>query len=205
VDEVVVDRDGLATYAPAFLDPARADGLLHALSSTCAWSQEFLTMYGKQIPFPRLTAWYGDPDATYRYSGTLHVPRPWIAELSGVRDQLAAHTTTRFNSVLLNQYRTGDDGMSWHSDDEPELGEQPFIASVSLGATRTFQLRHRGDGAVVSVRLEHGSLLLMSGSLQHAWTHRIPKERASTGARVNLTFRVTGSAPRMGQWLRRRR
>jgi alkylated DNA repair dioxygenase AlkB len=187
--EVVIERDGLATYDRYFLDLTRADRLFHALLSKAAWSQEFLKMYGKRIAFPRLTAWYSDAGASYCYSGIQNEPHPWLPELKAVREELFLRTGTRFNSVLLNQYRNGDDSLSWHADDEIELGPTPIIASVSLGVTRSFDLKHR-DGTAVSLAMEHGSLLLMSGALQTCWKHRVPKERAIRGSRINLTFRV---------------
>jgi alkylated DNA repair dioxygenase AlkB len=187
--EVLVDRDGLITYDRYFLEPRVADHLFHSLLGGTDWQQEFLRMYGKRIPFPRLTAWYGDADAVYKYSGVSNKPLPWTGELKEIRDALVRRTGVRFNSVLLNQYRTGEDSLSWHADNEPELGVKPIIASVSLGAIRSFDLRHI-DGAKISVDLEHGSLLLMSGDLQRYWRHRVPKERNVSSPRINLTFRV---------------
>jgi alkylated DNA repair dioxygenase AlkB len=200
--EVVINHDGLATYDRYFLDPTRADHIFNALLSKAAWSQEFLNMYGKRIPFPRLTAWYGDPNASYSYSGVRNEPAAWLPELATLRNELLLRTGIRFNSVLLNQYRNGDDSLSWHSDNEPELGTEPTIASVSLGVSRLFELKHRTESTVVPIRLDHGSLLLMSGSLQAHWTHRIPKERAITRSRINLTFRVIDADLRAPKSLR---
>jgi alkylated DNA repair dioxygenase AlkB len=187
---IVLDRDGLVTYDPYFLNPETADRAYHSILSGSAWTQEFLKMYGRRIPFPRLTAWYGDSGAAYTYSGVRNEPHQWTPELRELRDRLAQRIGVRFNSVLLNQYRDGQDGLSWHSDDEPELGDEPLIASLSLGAVRQFQLKHREDGELVSISLEHGSLLVMSGETQRRWQHRVPKERNVKSARINLTFRV---------------
>ena len=184
------DADGRAAYDPDFLEPAYADGLLDRLQAEIDWQQEFVNMYGRRLAVPRLTAWYGDPGAVYTYSRIENKPNPWTASLRELRHKLRSSTGIRFNSVLLNHYRNGDDGVSWHADDEPELGPQPVIASVSLGATRTFQLQHNIAKTRRSIPLTHGSLLLMSGPLQHCWKHQVPKERSVRAERINLTFRV---------------
>lgn len=186
---VVLERDGLVTYEPRFLDPASADLAFDAVLGETAWAQDHLTIAGRRIPFPRLTAWYGDPGAAYTYSGVRNEPRPWIDVLETLRRRVSARVGVRFTSVLLNQYRGGDDGMGWHADDEPELGPQPIIASLSLGAERTFQLKHRDDAELLALALEHGSLLVMAGATQHRWLHRVPKQKSARGVRLNLTFR----------------
>jgi alkylated DNA repair dioxygenase AlkB len=153
-------------------------------------------MFGREVTAPRLTAWFGDPHASYVYSGVRHDPVPWTPTLADLRARVERATEHAFNSVLLNFYRDGEDSVSWHSDDEPELGAQPVIASLSLGATRVFQLKHkrRADLARVDIELSHGSLLLMSGNCQSHWKHQIPKRRGRTrpGPRINLTFRRVG-------------
>ena len=140
---------------------------------------------------PRLAAWYGDRDAVYRYSGLVNQPLPWFPELLVIRHCVQQYTGLNFDGVLLNFYRTGQDSMGWHSDDEKELGENPVIASVSLGASRRFLLRHRrcSDLPVYEVNLEHGSLLLMQGATQKNWQHSVPKMRNQDSPRLNLTFR----------------
>ncbi|MBV8371035.1 MAG: alpha-ketoglutarate-dependent dioxygenase AlkB [Candidatus Eremiobacteraeota bacterium] len=187
---ILVERDGLVTYDPYFLDPDTAERAFHLLQSDIEWSQEFLKMYGRRIPFPRLTAWYGDSGAAYTYSGVRNEPHRWTPALRDLQGRLVERMGVRFNSVLLNYYRHGQDSLSWHADDEPELGDEPIIASLSLGAVREFQLKHRIDGEVVSVPLEPGSLLVMSRETQRFWCHRVPKERNVHSARINLTFRV---------------
>ncbi len=147
-------------------------------------------MFGRRIAIPRLTAWHGDPGAVYTYSGLRNEPRPWTPALAELRARLADRLGVRFTSVLLNWYRSGADGMSWHADDEPELGSEPTIASLSLGATRRFELKHRADGERIAVPLDHGSLLVMTGETQHCWLHRVPKQPRIAGGRINLTFRV---------------
>lgn len=187
---VVLARDGLVTYDPHFLDRATADAAFRILVSGIAWAQESLTIYGRRIPFPRLTAWYGDPGAVYTYSGIRNDPQRWTAPLRDLRDRLERRLGARFNSVLLNQYRHGAESMGWHTDDEPELGDEPLIASLSLGAVREFQLKHRSAGTRIALALGHGSLLLMSGQTQRHWLHRLPKAPGVPGIRINLTFRA---------------
>jgi alkylated DNA repair dioxygenase AlkB len=173
-----------------FLPPARADEVRDLLLAEVAWQQQSIRMFGRWIPEPRLTAWYGDPGATYRYSGRDNVPLPWLPVLAELRDAAEAAAGTGFNSVLVNRYRDGADAMGWHSDDERELGQRPVIASVSLGATRRMQFRPRGGGpTALAVDLPHGSLLVMAGDTQTTYQHRIPRTTAAPGERINLTFR----------------
>jgi len=147
-------------------------------------------MFGRQVDSPRLSCWMGDPAARYRYSGTEFVPQPWHPALLPLRDQLAAFCGHAFNSVLLNRYRDGDDGMGWHSDNEPELGPAPVIASLSLGAGRRFLLRRRDDHAKkAEVLLDHGDLLVMGGQTQRLYQHCLPKSARPLAERLNLTFR----------------
>ncbi|HEX3464497.1 MAG TPA: alpha-ketoglutarate-dependent dioxygenase AlkB [Candidatus Elarobacter sp.] len=186
----VVAKHGLVTYEPAFLAPAEAAALLGELLGEVTWRQEHLRIHGRAIPFPRLAAWYGDPGALYTYSGIENRPQSWTPALARLRDRLRAATGAVFNSALLNLYRTGSDSMGWHADDEPELGPQPVIASVSLGAARRFELRSRETGETRRVVLEHGSLLVMSGETQHCWKHQVPKEPTVRAPRINLTFRT---------------
>jgi alkylated DNA repair dioxygenase AlkB len=128
---------------PAFFSIAEADRLLRELRETTAWRRETITLYGKDIEIPRLTAWYGDQGTTYVYSGIKNVPLPWTPALLEVKRAVEPPSGVVFNGVLLNRYRTGRDSVSWHADDESEFGERPVIASVSLGGTRTFQLKHK--------------------------------------------------------------
>jgi alkylated DNA repair dioxygenase AlkB len=173
-----------------FLVPANADGLLRSLLATVSWEQGKVRFFGREVAEPRLTAWCGD--ASYTYSGrTLHA-MSWPAPLTDLGSQLQAFARTPFNSVLLNRYRTGEDSMGFHSDDEPELGRNPTIASVSLGTTRRFLLRpKRASAALARLTLElaHGDLLIMGGTCQHLFRHAVPKQRAVSGERLNLTFR----------------
>lgn len=173
--------------------PAAADEMLAVLRSRIDWQQEDIVIFGERRRVPRLVAWHGDPGTAYTYSGTAHEPLPWTPELQRVRHRAEELTGHRYNSVLLNLYRDGRDGMGWHADDEPELGERPAIASVSLGATRRFRLRHRRrTEARCGLDLAHGDLLLMSGGTQHAWQHALAKTARLVGERINLTYRWVG-------------
>ncbi|MFO0809982.1 MAG: alpha-ketoglutarate-dependent dioxygenase AlkB [Gemmataceae bacterium] len=182
--------DADVTLHRDFFPRAAADALLESLQRSIAWEQQHITLFGKSIPMPRLTAWYGDPGASYTYSRRTFEPRPWTAELLAIKRAVELASETAFNSVLLNLYRGERESMAWHADDEPELGMNPLIASVSLGAARRFQLRHNVTRAVRTIELSHGSLLVMAGPTQHHWKHRVPKETRPHGPRVNLTFRV---------------
>ena len=176
---------------PQALPPGDADQRFSALRSRIDWQQEDILIFGERRRVPRLVAWHGDPGTTYMYSGTVHEPVPWTADLLWIRARVEALTGQRFNSVLLNLYRDGRDGMGWHADDEPELGRNPVIASVSLGATRRFCLRHRRRKDLkLDLLLPHGSLLCMGGATQHHWVHALPKTRRPVGERINLTLRL---------------
>ena len=185
-----VIADGRLRYWACAFDPQQSDRLLRELRRGIEWQQEEILIFGRRRRVPRLVAWHGDPLARYTYSGTRHEPLPWTAALLEIRARVEALTGDTFNSVLLNLYRDGADSMGWHADDEPELGRNPQIASVSLGATRRFRLQHRRrKSEVLSLDLGHGSLLLMAGETQHHWRHCVPKTAAPVGERINLTFR----------------
>lgn len=184
--------DGEVTYCPVFFSRQESEGYLQVLRDSIAWRQEAIRLFSRELPQPRLTAWYGDAGAIYTYSGLTNHPLPWTPELLAIKACCEAVAETEFNSVLLNYYRDGQDSMGWHQDNEPELGDHPIIASVSFGATRRFQFRHkkRKDLAPITVELEHGSLLLMQGTTQTYWKHQVPKTAQPVGARINLTFRL---------------
>lgn len=176
-------------YYPHYLPETLANALLDALYEELSWSQESLRMYGKTIPFPRLMAWYGEPGTAYRFSGKTHHPQEPIAQLRALMELLQTDFGKPYNAVLANAYRGGSDSMSWHSDNEPELGPEPFIASISLGASRTFRMRHKTSKTSQSLSLNHGSLLIMKGRSQEDWEHCIPKTKKPVDLRINLTFR----------------
>lgn len=192
-------------YWPNFFSPEEATDLHVRLQQEIQWEQGSLRMYGKEILFPRLMAWYGEQGRAYRFSGKTYEPLPYTELLASIQShlhqqikghgQLAPFLPQQgFNSVLLNWYRHGQDSMSWHSDDEPELGPQPFIASLSLGASRWFHFRSKVYKEEKSVTqkflLEHGSLLLMYGDSQATTQHALPKTKKVLGDRINLTFRT---------------
>ena len=178
---VLVDPDFVAA-------PERA-ALFEAVRREVPWETHLIRLFGREIPSPRLSCWIGDPDATYVYSGTRFEPRPWTPRLAALRERVAAATGARFNSVLANLYRDGRDGMGFHADDEPELGDAPVIASLSLGATRRFVLKRRRGAGRFELPLEDGTLLVMRGATQRHWNHALPKTAKPAGPRINLTFR----------------
>jgi alkylated DNA repair dioxygenase AlkB len=141
-----------------------------------------------------LTAWFGDGGEPYTYSGLTLKPHPWSSDLMDLKSQCDDKGGVRFNSMLANLYRDGKDSVSWHSDDEPELGRNPTIASISLGAERRFDLRHKKTGETIKEILPSGSLVIMSGECQHHWIHQIAKTKKVTDPRINLTFRVITQA-----------
>ncbi len=170
---------------------APPDIVFRELLETTAWQQREMNIYGRKVLQPRLTAWYGDPDRAYIYSGIRNVPLPWSNLLLVLKGTIEDCTGERFNSVLLNYYRDNNDSMGFHSDDERELGPNPVIASLSFGDTRTFLFKHkkRNDFEIIPVVLTNGSLLLMKGATQTFWKHAINRERRPCGPRINLTFR----------------
>lgn len=177
---------------------ARADDLLECLKYELAWQRPELTLYGRRHPIPRSQVWMGDPEASYRYSQQDFQPEPWHPAVHEFRDRVqslvAEHDpSAHFNSVLLNRYAVGDERMGWHSDDEPELGEAPLVAAVSLGAERPLRFRYRhGARQAFNVWLPHASLLVMGRGCQHALQHAL-LPRAIPGVRFSLTFRQVGT------------
>lgn len=176
-------------YQPGWLPPAVAGALMQRLLREIPWTQHQVRMFGRELPSPRLSAWIGDADAVYTYSRVRHQPAPWTPALAQLRERLQVELGARFNSVLANRYRDGRDSMGWHADDEPELGREPLIASISLGAVRRMRFRARDRSAVAAIDLADGSLLLMGGRTQTLYQHAVDKTRADTGERINLTFR----------------
>jgi alkylated DNA repair dioxygenase AlkB len=187
--------DAELTLWPAAFDAATADRCYAELHAGIDWRDEELLIFGRRRAVPRRVAWHGDPDARYTYSGTTHEPQPWTPALEAIRTQVNRLAGHAFNAVLLNLYRDGRDGMGWHADDEPELGVDPVIASVSLGAERRFRLKHRRlPDARLDILLPHGSLLVMAGATQRHWVHALPKTEAPVDPRINLTFRRVAGA-----------
>ena len=183
-----LEDGGLLLYWPAWLDRDAADRAFETLRDEIAWERRSIRLMGKEILQPRLVAWHGD--AAYTYSGLTLEPHPWTPLLATLRDRAAADAGALFNTVLLNMYRDGLDSMGMHQDDEEELGTDPIIGSVSLGATRRFVLRHAKKKRIgIDLALPHGSLLVMAGRTQHVYRHGLPKTTSPVGQRINLTFR----------------
>lgn len=181
----------IRVFDGVFRIPEETAALLGRLLAEVAWEQDVVTVFGARRPVPRLTAWVGDPGAVYTYSGLRMEPRPWTPLLRGIADRVEPLAGVRFNSVLCNRYRDGADTVGWHRDNEPELGPEPVIASVSFGATRRFLLRHRRDKRLrAELLLEDGTVIVMRGPTQREWHHCVPRTALPVGERVNLTFRV---------------
>ncbi|WP_018476527.1 alpha-ketoglutarate-dependent dioxygenase AlkB family protein [Pontibacter roseus] len=180
--------DAEVYYTPHLFTAAESDLYLERLTQEVDWQQESIRLFGKQQQLPRLTAWYGDKG--YTYSGLYNAPQPWLPVLLELKERVERVTGHRYNSVLLNYYRHGQDSMGWHSDDEKSLG--PGIASLSFGGERGFAFRHRRrkDLPPVKLTLRHGSLLLMQGATQQHWQHQLPKTSRPIAPRINLTFRT---------------
>lgn len=183
-------QNGEYIYIPNFFSFEESDHYFGALREKISWKQESMNMYGKQLPFPRLIAWYGDDKKPVSFSGITLDPVPWLPELVEIKNRIEPVAKIIFNTVLLNLYRNGKDSVGWHTDAEPELGKNPVIASVSFGATRKFQMRHMHTKEKVELELTPGSLLIMMGEMQHFWQHQVPKTARTVGERINLTFRI---------------
>ena len=188
--EIVIPDAEVFLY-PSLLSYHEANQLFDTLKKNIIWEKQKIKLYGEVHDVPRLTAWYGDPNKSYIYSGIKLNTNPWNAVLLKIREKIEKISKIKFNSVLLNLYRSGSDSVSWHSDDEPELGRNPVIGSLSLGETRQFQMKHKFNRDLKQkILLQHGSFLLMRGKTQHHWLHQIPKRKNLKGERINLTFRV---------------
>lgn len=175
---------------PHWLPAGEADALLRDLLATVPWETHRIRLFGREVDSPRLSCWIGDPHAAYTYSGTRFEPKPWPDALRSIRARVAAACGVEFNSVLANLYRDGRDAMGWHRDDERELGPQPVIASLSLGATRRFVLKHVADPSRRrAIDLAPGSLLVMRGETQRHYRHALPRTATPVRPRINLTFR----------------
>jgi len=181
---------GELTLFRGFLTPSESERYFQQLMAETPWTQDEIRIQGKLIPIPRLQSWYGDAGHFYTYSGITLAPVGWTALLEELRQRLFDTTRRSFNSLLINQYRNERDSVSWHADDERELGRNPVIASLSLGTARRFELKpKKSTRDKISITLESGDLLIMGGELQRHWLHQVPKEKAPCGPRLNLTFR----------------
>lgn len=201
-DEPVPQRipleDGELLLLPRWLGDIDVERLMQSLLAQVPWEQSVIQLYGRPVQIPRLNAWFGDPGCGYAYSGHRLPLHPWLPALAQLRERLQRELNVDTNSVLVNLYRDGQDSVAWHSDDEPELGRNPIIAAVSLGAERRFSLRHRRNKSLepLHLQLPSGSLLLMSGTTQHHWHHCLPKSTRVKAPRISLTFRQTRPAVR---------
>lgn len=191
VETICLDEKSRLIYIPDFLNLNEAIHYYHILSESLEWRREKIKMFGKELWQPRLLAWYADPGVNYTYSGIEHLPLAWTVPLMNLKSKIENYINNEFNSVLANFYRDGKDSMGWHSDDEKELGQQPIIASLSLGASRKFVFRPR-KGIVaekMTFNLVQGSLLIMEGKTQQHFQHALPKTSKPISGRINLTFR----------------
>lgn len=186
----LLPSDGEVYYYPAVFSEAERNEYFNILFSGIRWKQEPVKIFGREILQPRLTAWYGDPDKSYTYTGLTMQADQWVHPLIDIKKIADQYSGVESTSALLNLYRDGNDGLGWHRDNEKMLGTEPVIASVSLGAPRLFQLRnYHNKQQVISIELEPGSLLIMKGASQKNWEHRVPKSKNEHGARINITFR----------------
>lgn len=188
--ENLLPSGGAGFYFPGFLESDEADALFEFLHEKVPWSQQPVKMFGRTVWQPRLTAFYADDGVGYRYSGLSLQGLRWNEPLQLLKGKVEQACNWKFNSALLNLYRSGNDYMGWHRDNEKSLGREPVIASISLGATRKFQLRNYSTKKdLVSVELSHGDLMVLSGASQENWEHRLPKSPGQTNRRINITFR----------------
>ena len=184
--------DGSALYRSGFFNSGECEQMFRSINDETPWEARNIILFGKEVPQPRLACWYGD--LAYSYSGITLDPRPMTPTLLEVKQRCEEAASTRFNSVLVNLYRDGQDSMGLHADDEPELGPEPIIASVSFGGERNFRLRHRQSKELQQISLASGSLLVMSGLSQECWMHDVPKTKKFVEPRINLTFRYIHSS-----------
>lgn len=189
----IIQEDGIVQYVPGFLSPTASDQLIARSLREIAWAQDHIKLFGKSMPVPRMSAWFSSISASYRYSGLVHQPQVMPNFVRELLREVSKRTEINFNSILVNLYQDGTQSMGWHADDEPELGPDVSIASLSVGAERELRFRHRHDKDLrLAISLEHGSLLMMYPPLQEYWLHELPKRRSITEPRINFSFRVLG-------------
>lgn len=186
----LLPNDGTVYYYGKILNSKSASRIFDLLMKNILWKNDEVNIFGKCIITKRKAAWYGDSDYLYTYSNSTKQALPWTEELSWLRQIIKELIGTKFNSCLLNLYHNGNEGMGWHSDDEKSLGKNNTIASLSLGAERKFLFKHKQTKQIVSLLLEHGSLLVMKEATQSNWLHSLPKSKDVIDSRINLTFRT---------------
>ncbi|MCC1484516.1 alpha-ketoglutarate-dependent dioxygenase AlkB family protein [Winogradskyella immobilis] len=183
--------DAQLIYIPNVFSKIEADTYFNAIKTNTNWQHDNITVFGKTYKQPRLTALYGENNLSYSYSNITMHPRPFSKDLLKIKVKIEGISQHSFNTVLLNLYRNGNDSNGWHADNEKVLGENPIIASLSLGEARPFHFKHRTlKTERHKLLLEHGSLLIMKGAMQHHWLHQIAKTKKLIGERINLTFRT---------------
>ena len=185
----LLPQDGIVNYYKNLLTINEANHYFDCLLNTIEWKNDQAFIYGKLIITKRKVAWYGDTDFEYTYSKTTKRALPWTPELVELKKMIEDKTGEKFNSCLLNLYHNGDEGMAWHSDAEKELKKNGAIGSLSLGAERKFTFKHKETKETISLILENGSLLVMKGTTQSSWLHRLPPTKLISTPRINLTFR----------------
>lgn len=181
--------DGIVHYYGPVFTPETATAYFNRLMETIEWRNDEAVIFGKRIITKRKVAWYGDKDFAYTYSNATKTALPWTKELLELKQLSEEKTGEQYNSCLLNLYHTGSEGMAWHCDEERELKKNGAIASLSFGAERKFAFKHKISGERVDCFLEHGSLLVMKGTTQTHWLHRLPPTKKVQAPRINLTFR----------------
>ena len=186
----ILPKDGMVNYYGKLLDKKEADHYFEKLISTIQWKNDEAIIFGKKIITKRKVAWYGEKPFEYTYSKTTKSALPWTQELLELKSRIEQETGDTFNSCLLNLYHTGEEGMAWHSDGEADLKKNGSIASLSFGAERKFSFKHKRTKETVSLLLQHGSLLMMKGTTQQNWLHRLPPAKLIIKPRINLTFRT---------------
>lgn len=186
----LLSHNGEVYYYGCILDMRTSDSYLETLLTSIPWKNDEAIIYGKRIVTSRKMAWVGDTSYFYTYSGTTKKATPWTPLLLKLKAQVENLTNSSFNSCLLNLYHNGSEGMGWHSDDEKSLGNNTTIASVSFGAHRKFAFKHKMTKESRSIKLEHGSLLVMKGETQSYWQHSLLKSLLVQEPRINLTFRT---------------
>ena len=186
----ILPYDGEVYYEKCIWDKPNAENLFREMQQHLHWQHDELMMFGKKITTNRKVAWYGDKTYTYTYSRTTKTALLWHPLLLPIREKTETVTNASFNACLCNFYHHGNEGMTWHSDDDKEFGLNPTIASLSFGAERTFSFRHKITKEVISIILESGSVLLMKANTQSHWMHALPKSAKIKDPRINLTFRL---------------
>ncbi|MCD2422957.1 alpha-ketoglutarate-dependent dioxygenase AlkB [Niabella pedocola] len=182
--------DGIVNYYGRIFTPETADAYFNRLMETIQWRNDEAVIFGKRIITKRKVAWYGNKEFAYTYSNATKTALAWTKELLELKQLSEEKTGEQYNSCLLNLYHTGTEGMAWHCDEERELKKNGAIASLSFGAERKFAFKHKTSGERVDCFLEHGSLLVMKGTTQTLWLHRLPPTKKVLIPRINLTFRT---------------